>query len=153
MANDSDDLRQRDTASRDVASAVKARRTATKPKSVTAGELQEEAAPRLSTADMGVTSTSIGAATLTGSFIAGQTASADYVIASDDAYESFYPRGAHQPTCIKLWSRGQQVHKAYYAEHGGAKAAAKPSDAAPVNKPGGGLHEAAGLQTDVKAPA
>jgi hypothetical protein len=87
---------------------------------------------------------------LTGSFVAGMTASADYIIAPDDGYESFYPRGAAQPTCIKLWSRGQQVHKAYFVEHGGTSAASSPTEAKPVNAPGGGIHDAAGLSTAIK---
>lgn len=149
MADD-DDVRQRDTAPRDVASAVKARRAQTKPKARTAAELQDEAVPRVSTADMGVTSHSIGAPTLIGSFVAGMTASADYVIALADGFESFYPRGANQPTCIRLWQRGQQVHKAYYAEHGGDQAAKTPADTVPVNEPGGGLHSTTGLATNVR---
>jgi hypothetical protein len=138
----------------DAASAVKSRRaathTTTKPRSTTSGEAVANVEPRLTTADLGVTSDSIGAATLTGSFVAGHTASADYILASDDGYEAFYPRGAHQPSCTKLWSRGQQVHKTYYAEHGGANAAATPADAKPINKPGGGIHETAGLTTAIR---
>jgi hypothetical protein len=138
----------------DAASAVRSRRaathTTTKPRSTTSGEAVANVEPRLSTADLGVTSDSIGAATLTGSFVAGHTASADYVIAPDDGYEAFYPRGAHQPSCTKLWSRGQQVHKTYYAEHGGASAATTPGDAKPINRPGGGIHETAGLTTAIR---
>jgi len=145
-----DDVRQRDTAPRDVASAVKARRAQTKPRARTSDELQAEDTPRVSTADMGVTSHSIGAPTLIGSFVAGMTASADYIIAPADGFEAFYPRGANQPTCFRLWQRGQQVHKAYYAEHGGDKAAKTPAEAKPVNEPGGGIHQAAGLATNVR---
>jgi hypothetical protein len=138
---------------RDAASAVKSRRAAThstKPRSTTSGEAVANAEPRLSTADLGVTSDSIGAATLTGSFIAGHTASADYVIAPADGFEAFYPRGAMQPSCTKLWSRGQQVHKAHYAAHGGASAAPTPSAAKPVNEPGGGIHDTPGLTTAIR---
>lgn len=131
------------------AAAVKSRR-ASKPRATTSTEAQEETAPWVSASDMGVTSDSIGAATLTGSFIAGHTATADYVIATADAYEASYPRGAMQPTCVKLWSRGQQVHKTHYAAHGGANAAATPATAKPVNAPGGGIHEAAGLTTAIR---
>lgn len=131
------------------AAAVKSRRVH-KPRATTSADAKEEAAPRLSTADMGVTSDSIGAATLTGSFIAGHTATADYVIATADAYEASYPRGAMQPSCVKLWSRGQQVHKTYYAAHGGANAASTPATAQPINAPGGGIHETAGLTTAIR---
>lgn len=150
MADDKEDLRQRDTAPSDVASAVKARRAQTKPRARVSREIEEAVEPHVSTADMGVTSHSIGAATLVGSFIAGMTASADYIIAPYDGFESFYPRGAQQPTCIRLWSRGQQVHKSYYVEHGGDKAARTPTEAKPVNEPGGGIHSTAGLTTAIK---
>lgn len=139
MANDSNDA----------ASAVKSRRVA-KPRATTSADVREEVAPRVSTSDMGVTSDSIGAAVITGSFVAGHTASADYVIASGDAYEAFYPRGANQPSCVRLWTRGAQVHKTYYAQHGGDKAPSKPSDAVPVNEPGGGIHNTAGLTTAIR---
>ena len=133
----------------DAASAVKARRAA-KPRATTSSEAVEHPEPRLTTADMGVTSDSIGAATLTGSFIAGHTASADYVIAPADGYESFYPRGAHQASCVKLWSVGQQVHKTYFNQHGGVKAATRAADCVPVNEPGGGIHNTPGLTTAIR---
>jgi hypothetical protein len=133
--------------SKDAASAVKSRRVA-KPRATTS----EEAAPppRSSTMNLGVTSDSIGAATLTGSFVAGHTASADYVQAADDAYEAWYPRGANQPSCVQLWSRGQQVHREYYAAHGGDDAPTTAASAQPINEPGGGIHDTAGLTTAVR---
>jgi hypothetical protein len=125
------------------AATVKARRAAT-PSKRTARTTTEE--PPLTAAvptgdrSVGLTSDSPRPpGVLTGSFIAGHTTSADYVIAPADAYTSWYPRGAQQPTTTRLWSRGSQVHKDYYAQYGGDQAPATPAEAKPTNEPGGGL--------------
>ena len=144
-----------DHKSSDAASAVKHRRaasttTAHKPRATTSAEAVANPEPRTTTADLGVTSDSIGPETMIGSFVAGHTASADYIIAPADGFKSFYPRGANQPSCVRLWTRGQQVHKTYYAANGGDKAAQTPATAVPVNEPGGGIHNTAGLTTAIR---
>lgn len=133
---------------RDAAAAVKARRTNT-PRRATTRE-QVDATPHASPADIHTVSTAHSADTMIGSFIAGQTASADYVIAINDGFEAFYPRGAMQPSCVRLWARGQQVHKTYYAAHGGDQAPTTPTQAKPINEPGGGIHNTTGLTTAIK---
>lgn len=89
---------------------------------------------------MGLTSDSPAPpATLVGSFVAGHTTSGDYVVAKNDAYRSWYPRGARQASTVRLWARGQLVHRDFYAQHGGDGAPATPAEAKPENEPGGGL--------------
>ena len=141
-----DDKDSKPTSS-DAASAVKARRAGA-PRGRQAPPPESE--PTVSTANLGVVSTSIGAETMIGSFVAGQTASADYVIAPADAFEAHYPRGCMQPSCVRLWQRGQQVHRTYFDAHGGVNAARTPAEAKPVNEPGGGIHSQAGLTTAIK---
>lgn len=80
-----------------------------------------------------------GTATLTGSFVAGHTTSEDYVRTVRAAYHSWYPRGARQPSTVLLWNPGQLVNIAHYRAYGGGDAPATPTDAQPVNSPGGGI--------------
>jgi hypothetical protein len=126
------------------AAAVKARRAATPNTRRTRTEPEPEplagAASPTGDRSVGLTSDSPRPpGVLTGSFIAGHTTSSDYIIAPSDAYTSWYPRGAQQPSTVRLWSRGQQVHRDYYAQHGGDGAARTPADAKPTNEPGGGV--------------
>jgi hypothetical protein len=122
---------------------VKARRAATPHKRTRTHHEDEQppaAAVPTGSRSVGLTSDSPRPpGVLTGSFVAGHTTSADYIIAPADAFTSWYPRGAKQPTCTRLWTRGSQVHRDYYAQHGGDNAPATPADAKPTNEPGGGL--------------
>lgn len=123
------------------AASVKARRAATPSRTRTRTEEPPPGAA-VTTGDRSVGLTSDSPrppGVLTGSFIAGHTTSADYIIAPRDAYTSWYPRGAQQPTCTRLWTRGSQVHRDYYAQHGGDNAPTTPAEAKPTNEPGGGL--------------
>lgn len=86
--------------------------------------------------------------TLTGSWVAGHVSSADYVVAKDHAYLTWYPEGCRQTSTRLLWTRGQHVLREYYDRFGGDDTPNEPHLAMPVNEPGGGLFdEGRGLQS------
>lgn len=155
MADDHRDSRN------DAAAAVRNRRASTpkqtRPQAVLGGgDTTPESAPVSTPAGSAALSRQLEvsadpaspAHTLTGSWIAGHTTSADYAPAKDDAYYSWYPEGCQQPSCRKLWNRGQHVLRSVYARYGGDDAPNTPETAMPVNEPGGGLlSDARGTQS------
>ena len=145
----------RDTRS-DAAAAVRHRRATTpktsRPQAVLGGadaaESEAVSAPARSRPLKVEADPASPAHTLTGSWIAGHTTSADYTVAKDEGYYTWYPEGCQQPSTRLLWTRGQHVLREYYDRYGGDDTPNTPETALPVNEPLGGLlHADRGTQS------
>jgi hypothetical protein len=132
----------------DAAAAVKSRRVR-RPQAVIGQEDDIEQEPESSSHPLELAAHRPSAPhTLTGSWVAGHVTSADYTVAKDHAYLTWYPEGCQQPSTRLLWTRGQHVLREYYDRFGGDEAPSTPETAMPVNEPGGGLlDEGRGMQS------
>lgn len=133
-----DDEKDTAPAETDAAATVKSRRVR-RPQAVI-GDDEGEPEPEASSHPLKLTAHRPSAPhTLTGSWVAGHVTSADYTVAKNHAYLTWYPEGCQQPSTRLLWTRGQNVLREYYDRFGGDDAANEPHLAMPVNEPGGGL--------------
>lgn len=142
-----DDGKDTAPAATDAAAAVKSRRVR-RPQAVLDQEGDEQEAQESSRPLELAANRASAPHTLTGSWVAGHVTSADYTVAKDNAYLTWYPEGCRQTSTRLLWTRGQHVLRDYYDKYAGDDAPNEPHLALPVNEPHGGLFDdGRGLQS------
>ena len=134
----------------DAASQVKARRSRGTPRGAAEPVPPDPApvdsspgVPAMPSASSGISHHSLGGpATVVSSFVSeGVPASVagNYVVPDQPGFYSFYPRGARQPSTVRVWNAGQQVRRDVYERYGGPNTPSRPENAQPINEVADGL--------------